>query len=283
MGRSVPAKERAKRDRTPAPVAAKAEVVDLGNGQAALFDDPLELRKLPDAELAELTHRYGKQAGGAIRQLRRGFGLLAWEWWHRLDEAAYGQWLEDYAAVAGVEQPATLKRWRDAVVRTDNLPVPAVAQLRRQERAGAIGAGKTAGQAGGQTIFAAPAPPSPAPLAATAAELPMGGEPAPTPATTAAPKGPPPPAAAPVPEQASPAVLEVRGLVGRITTTSAEVLATACTLDAVRQARQRLNEAQQIIENRIKAAARKGCDHAGAPLKKLAYGTFCGTCGEKVR
>lgn len=279
MAKRLPATQAPAKDRTPARrVAAAPEVIDLPGGQVALFNDPHELLRLSDPDLAEFAHRFSKAAGGAMRQLRRGFGLVAWAYWHRLDEGAFGTWLDDFAQVAGVESPRTIRRWMDAVVAADQLPVPAVAQLRREART----AGKTAGQVPGNDKMSENGS-RPTATAASAANVSMG--PA-APPSTPLPLGPSAASAGPRPEpvasDASPALLEVRGLVGKLTSTPAETLAHSCTAEALRQAHLRIQDARTIQERRVVAAARAACDHKGRPLKKLGYGTFC-ECGEKVR
>lgn len=99
--------------------------------------------------------------------------------------------------------------------------------------------------------------------------------------------GPSPPPAGPADLPSSPAAEDVRHLVGKITTTSAPVLARCCTPEAIRAARMRLNEALRVQEDQLRAEAANGCAHEPAKLKMLKYGTFCdkakGGCGVKVR
>lgn len=265
--RNVPAR---RSEVSPAPIV-------LPDGQAALFQDPAGLLELSDQELGLLATDVAKAAKGLLGQVRRAVGTMAWVYWHRLDEAQYRQWLVDYAAVAGVESDRTIERWRDRLVKGENLAVPAVAQQRRQERSAVQAAKETAGQAKGHDkmsgnrsqiqVADAPLPP-PKPQRATGVNQP---------------ELVPPATASEVQSKiTTPEMLDARGFVGRVTTTPADLLAISCTPDALRQARQRLNDALRIQEERVLAATRSSCDHSG-PVKKLGYGVFCGRCGEKIR
>lgn len=282
MADTVPKRAARPKDRTPAKrsstPAVPAQIVELPGGQVALFDDPRELRKLTDSEAGQLAHHVAKGGGVQLRQLKRLAGLVAWD--HRFrfaDEAAYGQWLDDYAGLWGVGR-ASIERWRDRVERMNGLPLPAVTVARQAEQKRAT-ATKTAGRAGGSNKMLLPPQP--------AAQLPDAG------GTIPAGANPPGPAARHEPDAAgpalpsSPAAEDVRHLVGKITTTSAEVLARCCTAEALRAGRTRIDEARRIQEQAVVAASRNGCSHPASKLRNTGYATMCdvnkGGCGVKVR
>lgn len=117
----------------------------LGNldGQAALFEDPLQILGLADAQFIELVAAVRQEGESVLRTLRRIVGLIAWAGWHRYDEKRYREFVADFAERLGVEPRAVLD-WRRAVTKRDNLPMPAVAQARSS-------AAKSAGQTPGAT------------------------------------------------------------------------------------------------------------------------------------
>jgi hypothetical protein len=106
------------------------------SGQAALFEDPLQLLGLEDTQFVDLVAAVRQEGESVIRAVRRIVGLLAWAAWHRYDERRYREFVADFATRLGVEPRAVLD-WRRAVTKKGNLPMPKVAALRSEARKGA--------------------------------------------------------------------------------------------------------------------------------------------------
>lgn len=126
-------------------------------GQTALFEDPALILRWDDAFLRTVAANLGREGGSILAQLRRATGLVAWAGWHRFDGKPYEEFIAGIADSLGVTV-RTVRNWREAVVKSDSLAIPAVPAQRKREAAGR----KTAGQGQGDTTLSTKSAPIPA-------------------------------------------------------------------------------------------------------------------------
>jgi hypothetical protein len=257
-----------------------AVLVTMG-GQAALFDDPLQVLGLNDQRFTELVAVVRSGGESLIAGVRRYVGLLAWAAWHRYDEKRYKEFVADFADRLGVE-PRNVLDWRRAVTKSDNLPLPAVAAMRSEAR-------KTAGRKPSDTRLASiPAASTEAPKLPERPAVPASRTPAPSGPTSAGggpSSGAVSPPAGPNPTERPPTY---RTQAARVLATMRDVepadAGPALTEDDatfLRQWAQRTLAAWKDAQAAAPAPA--GCPHPKARRRNAGYAILCDDCGTVVR
>lgn len=125
-----------------------------------MWNDPRSFLTLTDELFAQSAAWVASEGAATMDALRRGAGLVAWAGWSRFDEREYETFVGDLADQIGVSL-VTLKRWRDGLIKDEELPIPAPVEARRAEAIKAAATRKAAAQRQGaikMTTGSAPIP-----------------------------------------------------------------------------------------------------------------------------